>query len=99
MEARLYRQGASLMGGVNMSVTYQIVIPRATGDTHVLSFDLWAKRESAPNAVGDGIFVGNIVIGADETSVSTTYATPLDGRYFFLVIPRRNDQIGRETLL
>jgi len=82
-----------------MSVTYTVTITRNTNDHYTTSYDVWAKRASVPEAVGDGAFVGNYPILANEASIDVTYATPLDGQYYFLCIPRRDYLIGRETLL
>jgi len=81
-----------------MSITFSLVITRPSNDNYTMSYDIWAKRNKAPLAVGDGEFVGNFPITAGETSITVPYTATLDGAYYFLFLPRRNDQIGRETL-
>lgn len=77
---------------------WSITLTRNADDDHVLSFDVWAKWKGAPQAAGDGTFVANVPIGTADSSASYTWTAPQDGPYYFLVIPIRNDQIGRETV-
>jgi hypothetical protein len=82
-----------------MTDTYDITITRGTGDNYTLSYDLWAKRGSVPEAVGDGEFVGTYRMQANATTVDATFTTNFSGTYYYLIVPRRHYQIGRETLL
>lgn len=82
-----------------MTVSWQVIITRHDDDDYVLNYDVWAKREYAPSAVGDGEFVGTYPIGANESTITLTYTTEFAGQYYFMVVPKRGYQIGRESVL
>ena len=87
------------MDGYTMSVTYNFNISRPTSDAFSTSYDVWVKRGAAPEAVGDGIFVGNYPILASSTTVAVSYTTQLDGVHHFLAIGKRGYMINREVFL
>lgn len=76
---------------------WSITISRPSDDKYTLSYDVWGKRNAPPTAAGDGTFIGNYTIDADESSISLTWTAPTDGLYKFLYIPLRNDIMGREV--
>jgi len=82
-----------------MSLLYTFNIGRPTSDAYTTSYDVWVKRGAAPEAVGDGIFVGNYPILASSTTVSVSYTTKLDGTHHFLAIGKRGYMISRESFL
>lgn len=77
-----------------MTETLTITINRPSG-SYATSFLLWAKFQTFPQTDGDGTFVGEVEIGADEDSVTLEWDSPnnsVDWR--FIAIPRFLDQTG-----
>jgi hypothetical protein len=74
-------------------MTFTLFIERGTG-SYATSFDVWAKEGSYPECDGDGIYIGNVPIGADEDEVSyePTIDDPED--YKYIAIPLYLDQVG-----
>ena len=75
--------------------THTIIINRA--DNYVQSYDIWARSATYPRIDGDGIFVGNAVIGTNDTSVSYDWTAPGNGTWKFVIIARRFDSYSRPT--
>jgi hypothetical protein len=79
-------------GGVDPDAPWQVNIIRVGGNA--TSFDVWAKKNVVPENDGDGVFVANVPIAANETSVTYAWTAPSDGSWKFLAIPRYLDQVG-----
>lgn len=76
-----------------MVATYSIQITR--GDDYTQSFDVWAKSKAYPTIDGDGVFVGNVPISTNATSVTTTWTPPAAGSWYFVIVSRRFDVYSR----
>lgn len=77
-----------------MTETLTIVINRAAG-SFATSYLVWGKFAAFPECDGDGTFVGEIDIEADETSVTTEWDSPNNStNWKFIAIPRFLDQVG-----
>ena len=70
----------------------QTIVIERNGDAYVTSYDVWANRNSYPQADGDGVFVSNYVMLPAENSISQTWTPPNDGTWYFgaLSIYNRN---------
>lgn len=74
--------------------TLGITIDR-DGNSMATSFLVWAKYRAFPQTDGDGTFVGEIEIDADETSVSYSWDTPNGStNWKFIAAPKYMDQVG-----
>lgn len=71
-----------------------IVLTKGTNDNWTQSYNVWAKTGGMPQTDGDGVFVGNIPIGTNATSVTKTWTPPANGTYQFLAVPVRFDVSG-----
>jgi hypothetical protein len=74
-------------------MAYTLIINRATG-SFATSFDVWAKEGAFPQNDGDGVFIANVTIDADETSVSYVPTIDDPDSYKYIAIPRYLDQVG-----
>lgn len=75
-------------------ITLSFIIERASGSI-VTSYDVWAKFGAYPECDGDGTYVGNFPIAADETSVGGDFeAQNNSDNWRFIAIPRFMDQVG-----
>ena len=77
-----------------MTETLTIRIER--GDNSMAtSFLIWAKFRSFPTTDGDGVFVGDIPISPNETSVSYGWDAPNNQtNWKFIAAPKYQDQVG-----
>lgn len=77
-----------------MTETLTIVIDRATG-SYATSFLVWAKFGAYPECDGDGTFVDEVEIDADEDSVTYEWDSPNNStNWKFIAIPKFMDQVG-----
>lgn len=77
-----------------MTETLTIIINRAAGSI-VTSYLVWGKFGSYPECDGDGTFVGEIDIDADDTSVSYEWDSPNNStNWRFIAIPKFMEQVG-----
>ena len=77
-----------------MTETLTFIINRGTGSI-VTSYDVWAKFGTYPECDGDGTFVGNYPIDADESSVTGEFdAANNSTNWKFIAVPRFMDQVG-----
>ena len=77
-----------------MTETLTIRIER--GDNSMAtSFLVWGKFRAFPQCDGDGVFVGDIPISPDETSVSYDWDSPNNQTaWYFIAAPRYQDIVG-----
>ena len=68
-----------------------ITLNRASNDFYTQSFNVWAKAGSYPSVDGDGVFVGNIPIGTNQTSVTYTWTPPSNGTWLCVATAVRFD--------
>jgi len=76
---------------------YYVTITRPSGDLFTQSWDVWAQRGRSPHDAGDGEYVGNVPIGADSSSVTTSWTSPGVGTWKFMCVPIRYDVRGKVT--
>jgi hypothetical protein len=80
------------MGGDTMSVNnISITINRATGDVSTQSFNVWAKSGTYPTTDGDGMFVANITISTNASSVTYVWTPPSNGNWYLIATGVRFD--------
>lgn len=74
--------------------TVNIVIEKPDGQM-ATSFLVWAKYRAYPQCDGDGTFVGEVEIGAADTSVIYEWNTP-NGQtnWKFIAAPKYMEQVG-----
>jgi hypothetical protein len=70
-------------------VSYTITITR--GDNYVQSYDVWAHAARYPSIDGDGVFVANVPISTNASSVVYSWTSPTTGTWKFVAIARRHD--------
>ena len=75
-------------------VTQYILITKGANDYTTQSYNVWAKTGSCPQSPGDGVYVGNIPIGTNASSVTVAWVPPNNGIYQFLSQPVRYDVTG-----
>lgn len=71
----------------NVSIT----ITRPTGDVSTQSYNVWAKNGAYPTTDGDGVFVGNVPIGTNQTTVTYVWTPPASGSWFVIATGVRFD--------
>jgi hypothetical protein len=71
----------------NISITIQ----RTSGDVSTQSFNVWAKSGGYPTTDGDGIFVANVPIGTNVTTVTYVWTPPSNGAWFVVATGVRFD--------
>ncbi len=77
-----------------MTEVITIAIDRGN-NSMATSFLVWAKFRSFPECDGDGVFVGDIAITADASSVNYDWTSPNNSTLWkFIAIPRYLDQVG-----
>lgn len=77
-----------------MTITLNFIIERAAGSI-VTSYDVWAKLGAYPECDGDGTYVGNFPIDADEDEVGGEFdAENNSENWRFIAVPRFLDQVG-----
>lgn len=77
-----------------MSITLTFTVNRSTGSI-VTSYDVWAKFGAYPECDGDGTYVGNYPIDADETAIYGEFeAANNSDNWRFIAIPKFMDQVG-----
>lgn len=74
-------------------MAFTLVINRAS-TSYATSFDLWGKVGTYPENDGDGTFIANVTIDADETSVTYEPTIAAPSTYKYIAIPRYLDQVG-----
>ncbi len=64
-------------------------------DSATTSFDVWAKYRAYPQNDGDGVFVGNFTIGANDDYTLESWITPNgSANWKVIAFGRYLDQIG-----
>jgi hypothetical protein len=77
-----------------MTETLTIVIERGN-NSMATSFLVWGAFRRFPQTDGDGVFVGEIDISPDETSVTYEWDTPNNQTdWKFIAAPKYQDQVG-----
>ncbi len=77
-----------------MTETLTVIINRAAG-SFATSFLVWAKFQSYPETDGDGTFVGEIAIDANEDSVTYDWDSPNNSTdWKFIAIPKYMESVG-----
>lgn len=77
-----------------MTETMTITIERSSGSM-ATSFLVWGKFRAYPQCDGDGVFVGEVEIDADEDSISYEWDTPNNSaNWKFIALPKYMDQVG-----
>lgn len=71
----------------NISITIQ----RTSGDVSTQSYNVWAKSGTYPSVDGDGVFVANIPIGTNQSSVSYVWTPPANGTWQMVATAVRFD--------
>lgn len=70
------------------------IIERASG-SFATSFLVWAKFRTYPECDGDGVFVGEVEIDADEDSVGFDWDTPNGSTdWKMIALPRYQQSVG-----
>lgn len=77
-----------------MTDTITITVDRGT-NSMATSFLVWAKYRAFPECDGDGVFVGELEIGAADSSVSYEWTPPNGNTNWGLIaLPKYLDQVG-----
>ena len=71
-----------------------VLITRGTGDVYSQSFDLWAQAGRYPICAGDGQYVANVPIDADQDYVAYSWTPPSSGTWKLIAIPIRHEIRG-----
>ena len=77
-----------------MTEVLTIIIERGANNM-ATSFLVWGKKNAYPQCDGDGVFVGDLPIEADETEISYDWTTPNNNiSWRFIAAPKYLDQVG-----
>ena len=77
-----------------MTEAITITIERGANNM-ATSFLVWGKFHAFPQCDGDGVFVGDMPIEADETEIVFEWTTPNNNTdWKFISAPRFSDQVG-----
>lgn len=64
-------------------------------DPWVRSFDIWGRIGIKPICAGDGTYIGNATVEADDATVIYQWTAPVDADWQVIAIPLRDDFTGR----
>ncbi len=77
-----------------MTETLTVTINRPSG-SYATSFLVWAKYQAYPETDGDGTFVGEYEVEADEDSISFDWDSPNNSTdWKFIAIPKYMESVG-----